>query len=123
MLGMVTPVSSMIFKQVCYLTFNPNQLLINSLKKRTSHPIQDCSLQLTTLLGRKALYNLYMYVLITKCQFLSLTFSFQLISFLLDSNPIPPSININAMNILFVDLSMCVISDLYRYTRIRVTLF
>ena len=77
MLGMVTPVGSIIFKQVCYLTFNPSQLLINSLKKRTSHPIQDYSLQLTTLLGRKALYNQYMYVLITKCQFLSLTFSFQ----------------------------------------------
>ena len=39
MLGMVTPAGSMIFKQVCYLTFNPNQLLINSLKERTSYPI------------------------------------------------------------------------------------
>ena len=77
MLGMVTPVGSMIFKQVCYLTFNPNQLLINSLKERTSHPIQDCSLQLTTVLGRKALYNQYRHVLNTKCQCLSLTFSFQ----------------------------------------------
>ena len=38
--------------------------------------------------------------------------------------PTPPSTNINAMNILFVDLAMCVkdmISDLH--ARIRVTLF
>ena len=38
--------------------------------------------------------------------------------------PTLPSTNINAMNILFVDLSICVtdtISDLH--TRIRVTLF
>ena len=38
--------------------------------------------------------------------------------------PTPPSTNINAMNILFVDLAMCVkdtMSDLH--TRIRVTLF
>ena len=88
MLGMVTPVGSMIFKQVCYLTFNPSQLLINSLKKRTSHPIQDCSLQLTSILGGKALYNQYMHVLNTKCQCFSLTFSSVIkISFLLDSNP------------------------------------
>ena len=77
MLGMVTPAGSMIFKQVCYLTFNPNQLLINSLKERTSYPIQNSSLQLTTVLGRKALYNQYRHVLNTKCQCLSLTFPFQ----------------------------------------------
>ena len=80
MLGMVTPVGSMIFKHFCYLTFNPNQLLINSLKKRTSQDLASYPGMFFATdyhIRKKGSLQPVHAVLSIKCQCFSLTFSFQ----------------------------------------------